>query len=830
MPDKLCQVINSITPEYSDEPGGLSSTEALHLLEEHGPNSLPEKSLPSGFVIFLSQLKNPLVYILLLAGGVTFFLHEFADTAIIGLAVFVNTILGFVQERKAGNALAALKKLVHPHAQVIRDGKVVTLEVEKLVPGDVVLLKQGDKIPADGCLLEDNRFFVTEAILTGESEAISKKVGNEVFMGTIVTAGKARMRVALTGGKTEMGKIAQSISNENEATPLGKQLVKFSKQLSIFVFIMILAVFAIGALLGQDLVEIFTTSVALAVSAIPEGLLVGLTVVLAIGMQRILARKGLVRNLVSAETLGGVTTICVDKTGTLTHGRMQVVNVLGDEQAMAQHTIIANDLDTSVVVAAWEWGNKTIHREDAERIKKFGSIDSISFSSEHKFFASLNKWHNGELVTFVTGAPEVLLEASNLTPSQKKEALEVIDKLSSEGKRLLGFARRKEAPNQKHLDKNKVLDNLTWVGMLAFNDPIRTDVKGALQKTRDAGIKLVVITGDYANTAISVLKELGLEIVKDDVVLGEDLTNMSKAELEEKIFKNEGTVKLFARTKPDQKYKIVETLKDHGEVVAMMGDGVNDAPALSKADIGIVVGEASDVAKESADLVLLDSGFNTIVAAIEEGRGIFDNIRKIILYLMSDAFEEILLVLSSLILRLPLPITAVQILWINLVSDGFPHLALTIDPKAPGIMNKGPRSPKEALVSPWMLKLIGIVSITGWIFAMGVFVFVLKTTGDVALARSVTFLTVGINSLVYVFSVRTLKEPFWKEGFFENKWLLAAVGVGFMFQIFPYVSPGLRSFFDLVPLGNYWLLAGLSSIMMFFGIEVSKFMFRHKLR
>ena len=298
---------------------GLSTSEAEQLLEEHGPNALPESPPPSDLSVFLSQLKSPLVYILLVAGVVTFFLHEYADTAIITFAVFLNTILGFLQERKAGQALAALKKLVHPHAQVFRDGELVTIEVEKLVPGDLVLLNQGDKIPTDGKLVDANRFFVSEAILTGESESISKTLDNEVYMGTIVTAGRAKMVVEVTGAQTEMGKIAVSISDsEQEDTPLGKQLNKFGKQLSILVLGLIVTVFIVGMFMGEDIVEIFTTAVALSVSAIPEGLLVGLTVVLAIGMQRILARKGLVRNLVSAETLGGVTTICVDKTGTLT--------------------------------------------------------------------------------------------------------------------------------------------------------------------------------------------------------------------------------------------------------------------------------------------------------------------------------------------------------------------------------------------------------------------------------------------------------------------------------------------------------------------------------
>lgn len=818
-------------PSKKENMKGLSSQEAEKLLEKHGPNKLPENPPPSSLEIFISQLKNPLVYILIGAGTVTAFLGEVTDTAIIGLAIFINTILGFVQEKRAGDALEALKKLVHPEVQAVRDGKRTTLPVEDLVPGDLVILKQGDKIPADGELVETNRFFVSEAILTGESEPIKKKLDNEVYMGTIVTSGKAKMRVTVTGKETEMGEIAEGISKEEDLTPLGKQLATFSKRLSVVVLGLVIIAFVVGLSTGKDMFEVFTISVALAVSAVPEGLLVGLTAVLAIGMQRILKRKGLVRNLVSAETLGGVTTICVDKTGTLTQGKMQVVKVIGSKKEIFKHAVIANDLDTSVVVAAYNWAEDQVKDAD-QLLEKYEDIDSIPFSSEQKFFASLNNWKNGKMM-FVTGAPEILLEASNLSGPKKKEIIQKIDEMTSQGRRLLGFARKKMPDDAEKLSKDSVLQDLEWSGILVFSDPVRKDVKEALEKTRASGINLMVITGDYADTAKSVLKRLNIDIKDEDIILGSELENLSDKELERKLFEKDGDGrrrnKLFARTKPNQKLKIVETLKLHNEVVAMMGDGVNDAPALSKADIGIVVGEATDVAKESADLVLMDSSFKTIIAAIEEGRVIFDNIRKIILYLLVDAFEGILVVLSSLILRLPLPITAAQILWVNLVSDGFPHLALTVDPKAPEIMKRKPRSPKENLVMPWMLELITLVSLIGLVFALGAFLYIYKTTGDIVLARSVTFATIGVNSLVYVFSIRTLTDPFWEVGLFKNKWLVLAVMIGLGFQLIPFATETTRNFFELKSIGFYWGWAGAASIVMFFGIEVSKWVFRKHL-
>jgi P-type Ca2+ transporter type 2C len=807
---------------------GLTTAQADEKLKEFGPNALPEKPPPSDFYVFVSQLKNPLVYVLLVAGAVTFFLHEYADTVIILLAVFVNTVLGFIQERKAGHALEALKKLVHPHTKVFRDGEMKVVGIEEVVPGDVVILNQGDKIPADGSLIQSNRFYVNEAVLTGEVVPVKKDDGGNVFMGTIATGGNAKMVVEKTGAFTEMGKIATSVSEVAEETPLGKQLTKFSKQLSVFVGILVATVFLIGLVLGNDLVPIFKTSVALAVSAIPEGLLVGLTVVLAIGMQRILSKKGLVRNLVSAETLGGVTTICVDKTGTLTEGKMQVVNVVGDEEKIATQVVIANDLDDPIVIASFEWGSSKI--ADANELNTTHQrIDSIPFSSTERLFASVNKFDNEKNVIYVNGAPELLLERSILDKSGKKELLDRIEKYSSEGKRLLGFAQKVVSGDYDHLSIEDVKHDLEWVGMLAFNDPVRSDVKQAFEKTKKAGIGLIVITGDYSKTAISVLAQLGMQVKDDDVILGDVVESISQEDLKKRLADRETTL-LFARTKPDQKLKIVQALKDNGEVVAMMGDGVNDAPALSKADIGIVVQEATDVAKESADLVLLDSSFSTIVEAVEEGRGIFDNIRKIVLYLMCDAFVEIFTVITALIFdafifKLPLPITAAQILWVNLVSDGFPSMALTVDPKANGIMENNPRPPSENLISSWMYKLIAIISLVGGVFAFVLYTFSYKQTGNIDLARSVTFATVGLNSLVYVFSIKVLKKPFWKENMFNNKWLIIAVLGGIVLQILPFMFVGLGEFLNVVHIGKYWIYVSLASIAMFFAIEIGKWFF-----
>ncbi|HLA03880.1 MAG TPA: HAD-IC family P-type ATPase, partial [Patescibacteria group bacterium] len=371
---------------------------------------------------------------------------------------------------------------------------------------------------------------------------------------------------------------------------------------------------------------------------------------------------------------------------------------------------------------------------------------------------------------------------------------------------------------------------LSWVGLLVFTDPVRKGVAGAFEQTKIAGIKTIVITGDYAETALSVMRELKMDVGGDRVIVGTELERMTQTEVSAKLrelyISGKGAI-LFARTKPEQKLKVINALKKNGEVVAMMGDGVNDAPALHRADIGVVVGDATDVAKESADLVLLDSSFETIVETIKEGRGIFDNIRKIVLYLLCDAFEEIVAVIATIILALPLPVTAVQILWINIVSDGFPHLSLTVDPKARGIMQKKPRSPEITIVANWMKVLITIVSLSGGFMAFALFYYNLRLTGNEHLARSVAFATLGVNSLVYVFSVRTLTEPFWKENPLDNKWLNIAVIVGLLFQVLPFTTSGLRTFFELESLSaGQWGSVFAASALMFIIIEVSKVTFR----
>ena len=799
----------------------MTQAQADKNLLEFGPNKLPEKKPPTQLEIFLEQLKSPLVYILIAAAIVTFLMGDHEDSIIIWVAVVLNTVLWYYQESKAWSSLEALKKMLQATTTVIRNGIKQKIPTDFLVPWDIVRLKAWEKVPADWKVVYANRLFLMEAMLTGESIAIQKdpEEKNTLFMGTIVQWWQGYMEVEKTWAKTEMWKIAKNLQGAETMTPLQKQLAVFSKQLSILVLIILAVVFLIWVISWTWLVEIFTTAVALAVWAIPEWLLVALTAVLAIGMQRILKKKWLVKNLVSAETLWSVTVICSDKTWTLTQWNMQVVTTLGDEQLIAQQALLMNDEDNAVALSTAERASQEVNKKTI--LEEWRVLDHIPFSSENKCIAWVieKRGVDEDHTVIVNGAPDFVLEWCDLPEKQKASIKASIDEYTSLWYRLVGYARKTVGKDMTSLTIEDARSWLEWIGVVWLSDPVRPDVKEALAKTKKAWIKLIVITGDFAKTAKHIMHQLWVAVEDDHILTWKQLAAMSDEELDTWL-ENDSHVKLFARTKPEQKMRIVDALKNDGEVVAMMGDWVNDAPALKKADIGIVVNEATDVAKESADLILLNSSFSTIVWAIEEWRWMFDNIRKIILYLLSDAFVEIFAIIVALLVWAPLPVTAAMILWINLVSDWLPNLALTIDPKREGIMNVPPRSPQEKIVAPWMKKLIVIVSLTGAIWGLILFFIILHTTWDVLLAQSVCFVTFSINSLVYVFSIKTLTEPFWVANPLNNKWLLAAVGWGLALTIAPFVFSWLGTFLGVVPIGNRWYAAFWVAFVMFFLIEI----------
>ncbi|MFC1654020.1 cation-translocating P-type ATPase [Patescibacteria group bacterium] len=843
--------------DISRKYNGLSIREAEEKIKKIGRNEIEKKKRTSSFRLLLSQFVSPLILILLAAAGVTFFLGDYVDMYVILAAVLVNTVLGFYQEFKAQRSLEALASVLSPSAKVLRSGKRVEISATELVPGDLVFLHPGDKVPADGILMSHKQLSINEAILTGESRLVNKTACNllegeecglrtggnhftqvherddsrgseSVYMGTTVSVGVAEMMVIHTGHETEVGTIAKSLSETMEGdTPLQERLNKLSGFLTVVVLVVALLIFFIGLSGGSSFEEMFALSVAVAVSAIPEGLAVSLTAILAIGMRRILKRKALVRKLVAAEVLGSVSVICSDKTGTLTEGQMKVAKSDAvDEEKLLLAASLGNDLNDPLEIGMWDWAKNKIEKG---LLKKLGEksiqdlaknnlpIDVLPFNPEDRYAAKLF-----EKGLFVVGAPETVLSFSKLNEKDKQEWKEKISMYASGGLRIVGFG-FKGFTGKRDISKKMTQEGLTFLGVLAYEDPVRRGVGSALKKSLRAGIEVKVITGDYRETARGVMKRLGWDIKDNEIIEGEELRRMSENELKRRV----SEITLFARTTPDQKLKIVDALQGRGEVVAMTGDGVNDAPALKKSDIGVVVSTASDVSKETADMVLLDNNFSTIVAAVEEGRGIFENLRKVILYLLSDSFTEVLLVLAAVATGMPMPITAAQILWVNLVDDGLPNLALTIDPKSSDLLKRKPRRRDEPIIDLEIKVLVSLISIVTATLVFGIYVWYLKNHG-LTMARTMAFATLGVDSLLYVFSSRSLRRPIWEEGLLKNKWLVGAAIGGFLIQLIALYVPFFQRVFETHPLGwNDWLVVMTSGFIVLGIVELIKWVFLH---
>lgn len=816
---------------------GLTQARAQSLLVAYGENQIERKVKASGWRIFFSQFSSPLILILLIAAGVTFFLKDFVDMFVILASVVLNTILGFYQEYRAQRGLEALSSLLSPQAKVLRDGEYVTVPTTQLVPGDVVSLNAGETIGADGVVLEAYNLMVNEAILTGESFWTAKKacssktdpkqqfvslnerdgkLGKQaLYMGTTVGAGSAVMRVLYTGVKTEIGSIARQLSETiNEETPLQLRLKKLSTFLTLTVLVVASLIFVMGMAKGSTFEEIFSLSVAVAVSAIPEGLAVSLTAILAISMQRILKKKALVRKLLAAEVLGSVTVICSDKTGTITEGQMRVASFEAvDKNKLLLAASLGNSLNDPLELGMWEWAKETIGKKDLET---YGSmIDQLPFDSNLRYAAKLFKHE-----LYVIGAPETLLSFSSLSKKEKNEWQDKIFKLASTGLRVVAFG-SKRATGLEKLTKKEVSADLFFLGILAFEDPIRKGVASALKKAREAGVRVKIITGDYRETARGVMKQLGWEVKDSQIMEGDELARMNMGELQRRV----DEVVLFARTTPTQKLKIVNALQARGEVVAMTGDGVNDAPALKKADIGVVVSTASDVSKETADVVLLDNNFATIISAIEEGRGIFENLRKVTLYLLSNAFSEMIIILVSLFAHLPLPVTAAQILWINLVDDGLPNLALALDPKDKDLLQRRPRRKSEGLMNAYMYTMMIVVSLVSVLVVGGVFWWYLNNS-TLPHARTMAFTTLAIGTLFYALTSRSMNVVFWRSALFSNPSLLMAIVGGFLLQALAIYNPFIGYYLETQPLSLYdWVIIGSVCLGMLLIIELFKMIY-----
>ena len=803
---------------------GLNEKQVSELKKKFGENLIPLKDKANWLFILFSQFKSPLIYILIIISFISLFFKEYFDVMLIWAVIGLNTIMGFFQEYHAEKTLIALSKILKPKTLVIREGQRKEIEAKELVPGDLVVLGSGDRVPADGKLIEGVSLLINEAILTGEEEAVGKttKEGNNlVFMGTNVIAGRGIMEVLNIGKETAIGKIGQSIAEiKKEKTPIQLKLGEFSKNLGQIILVICLFIFLVGLLYQRDVWEMFRFSIILVIAAIPEGLPIAITVILALGMRKILRRNGLVKRLISVETLGSTSVVCTDKTGTLTEGIMQVVRSdFSDKKKALTALTLANDQRTNLEVAIWNYIKKEGKFNPQEVFDSTKRIYEEPFDSEKKYMMTINKINGGD-TAFILGAPEIVLSFCNDSTEERNNILMEIEKWADEGLKILGIT-YKEGGN---LQEKK---EFSWLGLVGIEDPIRKEIKDAISSAKEAGIKVKIVTGDYRKTAERIATNLGFRLEPKNVLEGPELETISEEELKNRM----DDLLLFTRVTPHQKQKIVKALQEKGEIVAMTGDGVNDAPALKRADIGVVVGNASDVAKEAGDLILLDSNFKTIVAAVEEGRLIFSNIKKVVAYVLSNSFVEIFLIFGSMLLNLPYPLTVVQILWIHLICDGPPDIVLGFEPKEKEIMKEKPENlQKESILSGHMKFLIFSISLTISLLCLFLFWYFLKKNGDLALARTIIFATVAIVDLIYIFSFKNLKKPIFKnENFFQNKFLFLGVAYGFLLTFAAIYLPVLNRIFGTVPLAPFhWLLIFGVALIATLWTEAVKLMYNVK--
>ena len=840
----------------SSSAKGLTQEEGGRRLAEHGPNELVEEPPPSFWARLAGQLGETLVLILIAAAVISGFLGEILDAVVIMAIVILNALLGVIQESKAERALEALRKMTQPHARVLRDGREASLPVRELVVGDIVLLEAGDQIPADMRLLEAAALRVDEAALTGESvpvekttEALSERsLGdrtNMVFMGTVAAAGRGVGVVTATGMNTELGKIAAMLHRTRpQPTPLQQRLGELGRTLGLGAIALVIFVFFIGIKRGEPNHEMFLTAVSLAVAVIPEGLPAISTITLALGVQRMQKRNAIIRKLPAVETLGTATVICSDKTGTLTQNKMTVqkiyiggrcvegfdnIDLLLTAGALCNDACIYEDgesfgdpTELALLVAA-----KKGNLEPRALCDKYPRVKEIPFDSDRKLMSTLHQWGDplpwGESPTYLAvtkGAPDRVLPICShvfwdgeLRPLDRRLLDEIYQancQLAGEAYRLLAVAVRpwSEEPGQEELE-----EDLVFLGLVGMVDPPREEVYDAVRLCHQAGIRPIMITGDFPDTALAIAAQLDIvPSTRARVITGQELDQMDAHELATVV----EDVNVFARVSPHHKLTIVEALQEKGHVVAMTGDGVNDAPALKRADIGAAMGATgTDVAREASDLILVDDNFATIVAAVAEGRTIYANIRKAIQYLLACNMGELLVITSAILMGLGRPLTAIQILWVNLITDGLPALALGVEPGEKGIMKQKPRPPKQGVFAEGLGTrilihgaFIGGVSLLTYRWALANY--------DLAVARSATFAVLALSQLFYSFSTRSVKESLLELGFSSNPQIIYAFFGSGLLQLSVMLIPAVAKVFDVVPMGlEVWMRAlGMAMIPM----------------
>ncbi|MEZ0346602.1 MAG: cation-translocating P-type ATPase [Infirmifilum sp.] len=820
---------------------GLSDEEARRRLETYGPNRLEEEKKISPLRLFLNQFINPLTALLLFATILSLFIGETVDALVIIVLVFAGAVLGFYQEYRAEKALEALKKMSSPSATVLRGNRVKVIKSEEIVPGDILVLTAGDRVAADARLIETNNLRVNEAILTGESAPVEKTLDvlapdvplaertNMVYAGTAVVYGKGKAVVVATGKNTQLGRIAESLEEvKAEKTPLEKQLDTLGKTLLFLMVIVASLVSLVGLMFWKlSFIDLILWATSLAVAAVPEALPVVVTSSLAIGVYKMAKRNAIVRRLPAVETLGSTTYICSDKTGTMTKGEMTVVKVwVFDDvievtgsgyEPIGKLLDKGQPVDTSrnralelLLINAFNNNDSQLVKEDsrwtvigdttegalkvlatkAGVTSRLERIGEIPFSSERKRMSTLHTWETGT-VMFVKGAPEVLLPLSSklmlpsgeiitLTEENLRKILEINDAFAQEGLRNIAFAVKFFNEKKEQITEADEQE-LIFLGITAIIDPPRPEVLPALETCEQAGIKVAMITGDHKLTAVSIAKQLGMMNPDDIVVTGQELEKMNDTELEEKVEK----IRVFARVSPEHKLRIVRSLKKKGHIVAMTGDGVNDAPALKAADVGVAMGiTGSEVAKEAASVVLADDNFATIVEAVKLGREIFENIRKYLVYLLSANIAELLTPLFATFLGLPIPFTATQILWVNLVTDGAPAIALSLEPGEPGLLVRKPRKPNSPIFS--RSETIAFLVLIPLVLSLELVLLFrsLLTAGIPEIeARTTLFTAMILAELLLAYLYRSLRTPVYKLPPQKNKILLFVIVASFLIQL-----------------------------------------------
>lgn len=801
---------------------GLSSLEARTQQSKYGFNELPSDKKVTWINILLSQFKSPLIYILFVVGIISLLYKEYFDFYLIEGVIVLNVIMGFVQEYGAYRTFESLRKMVSSSSLVLRNGKRVKISSRDIVPNDIVILGPGDKIPADGVLQRCNLLIVKEAILTGESEGIEKSIegDNRVYMGTDVLSGEGLFLVKKIGRETELGKIGKGLSSvEDLKTPLQKSLEKLSKQLGILIIFLSLLIFAIGVIVGNDPVDMFKVSIILAVAGIPEGLPIAVTVILSASAKRILKAKGLVKQLLSVETLGSTTVICLDKTGTLTEGNMKVIHTeLLFPQNVVKATVLANEQRTNMEIALWKHLKKE-YKTDFNRSLKDAEVEyKQPFSSENKYSHTI-----GGDAAYIIGAPEVVLTHCNLSKDAKTYIKATLGEWTNEGLRTLAFASKSEGDLRN-------LDGYEWDGMLAIDDPVRDDVAQTIQLAQEAGLKVKIITGDHKITTLRIVNSLGLDITEDNILEGYELDKLSDTQLRKKL----DDITIFARVTPSHKLRIVDLLQKNGEVVAMTGDGVNDAQALRKADIGVVMGDSSDLAKEAGDLILLNNDFKVIIDSIEQGRLVFVNLKKTIAYVLSNSLVEIIIILGGILLKLPAPLLVGQILWKHLICDGPPDIVLGLESKEQDLL-KDHRNynldRKRGILDRSIIVMVLGVSLLIGLIGLFIYIYFMNHTQNLNEARTILFASIASVDLIYIYSFKSLRTPIFKiRNFFDNKWIFAASIYGFGLLLVAIYLPAINKLIETVPINpmDFLLQIGIGVISIAW-VEVIKYLIAKKL-